>query len=71
MLRNYTVFGVGFPPFKMFISSIPIAMAAYIVLFGDVLQTEAILDEADQQRKDEKIDYDPDRAHLIFGGRNY
>lgn len=70
MFREYTVFGVGFPPVTMFISSIPMAMAAYIVLFGDVLQSEAILDEADQLRPDEKIDYDPDRAHLIFGGRN-
>ncbi len=70
MLHNYTVFGVGFPPFSMFISSIPMAMAAYIVLFGDILQSEAILNEADELRRDEKIDYDPDRAHLIFGGRN-
>src|SRR5690606_2788561 len=70
MLRNYTIFGVGFPPIKMFISSIPMVIAAYIVLFGDVLQSEAILAEADQLRVDEKIDYDPNRAHLIFGSRN-
>mgnify|MGYP003625129479 FL=1 len=54
----------------MFLTALPTALAAYIVLFGDVLQTKAILDEADEKRPDEKIDYDPNRSHLIFGGRN-
>jgi len=70
MLSDYTIFGVGFPPLKMFLTSIPTAFAAYIVLFGDVLQSKAILEEADEIRADEKIDYDANRAHLIFGGRN-
>jgi hypothetical protein len=70
LFTQYTVFGVGFPPWKMFISAIPTVVAAYIVLFGDVLQSKAILAEADDIRKDEKIDYNPNRAHLIFGARN-
>ena len=70
MINEYTVFGVGFPPLNMFLSAIPTALATYIVLFGDVLQSEAILKEADDKRRDEKIDYNPNRAHLIFGGRN-
>ncbi|WP_299073146.1 hypothetical protein [uncultured Paraglaciecola sp.] len=70
MFNEYTVFGVGLPEFSMFFTAIPTALAAYIVLFGDVLQTKAILDEADHVRPDEKIDYDPNRSHLIFGGRN-
>lgn len=70
MFHSYTVFGLGFPPIDMFLSALPLALAAYIVLFGDVLQAEAILKEADQIRSDEKIDYNANRAHLIFGGRN-
>jgi hypothetical protein len=70
MLHSYTVFGVGFPPIDMFLSALPLAFAAYLVLFGDVLQAEAILKEADEIRSDEKIDYNANRAHLIFGGRN-
>jgi hypothetical protein len=70
MFKEYTVFGVGLPNFSMFLTALPTAFAAYIVLFGDVLQTKAILDEADEMRPDEKIDYDPNRSHLIFGGRN-
>lgn len=68
--QNYTVFGLGFPPLSMFLSAIPTVLATYIVLFGDILQSKAILDEGDQIRSDEKIDYDPNRSHLLFGGRN-
>nr|WP_300313742.1 hypothetical protein [Halomonas sp.] len=71
MFREYTVFGVGLPPLMMFITAIPTVLAAYIVLFGDVLQSKALLDEADEKRRDEKIDYSPNRAHMIFGARNF
>lgn len=70
MWNEYTIFGLGFPPILMFLTAIPTVLAAYIVLFGDVLQSKAILTEADENRQDEKIDYDPNRAHLIFGARN-
>lgn len=70
MFSEYTVFGVGLPPLMMFVTALPTVLAAYIVLFGDVLQSKALLNEADAQRPDEKVDYDPNRAHLIFGGRN-
>lgn len=67
---EYTVFGIGFPPLKMIILGLPTVLATYIVLFGDILQSQALLSEADEARKDEKIDYNPNRAHMIFGGRN-
>lgn len=69
MFSEYTVFGVGFPPLIMYLTAIPTVLAAYIVLFGDVLQSKSILKEADEARQDEKIDYDPNRAHLIFGAK--
>ena len=67
---EYTVFGLGFPSAKLFLTALPTVLAAYIVLFGDVLQSKALIDEADDVRRDEKIDYNPNRAHLVFGGRN-
>ncbi len=70
LFAEFTVFGLGFPPLMMFIASIPTVVATYIVLFGDVLQSKALVGEADDIRKDEKVDYNPNRAHLIFGGRN-
>lgn len=68
--NEYTVFGLGLPPLHMFLSAIPTVLAAYIVLFGDVLQSRAILEEADHERPDEVVHYDADRAHMIFGARN-
>jgi hypothetical protein len=67
---EYTVFGVGFPSAMLFVTALPTVLAAYIVLFGDVLQSKALIEEADDLRRDEKIDYNPNRAHMIFGGRN-
>lgn len=68
--HEYTVFGVGFPPAMMFITAIPTVLAAYIVVFGDVLQANAVLEEANHVRTDEAVEYRPSRAHLLFGGRN-
>lgn len=67
---EYTVFGVGLPPAHMFLTAIPTVLAAYIVVFGDVLQANAVLKEADHVRTDEAVVYSPSRAHLLFGGRN-
>ena len=61
---------LGWPSIKMFISAIPTVLAIYIVLFGDVVQSKSLVHDADVTRPDEKIDYDPNRAHLIFGIRN-
>ncbi|MDO5669436.1 MAG: hypothetical protein Q4G50_05485 [Corynebacterium sp.] len=67
---DYTVFGLGFPPLMMFLTAIPTVLATYIVVFGDVLQAKAVLREADHVRTDESVVYNPNRAHLLFGGRN-
>lgn len=68
--NEYTVFGIGFPPASMFLTAIPTVLAAYIVVFGDVLQANAVLKEADHVRTDEAVVYSPARAHMLFGGRN-
>lgn len=61
---------IGWPSVKEFISAIPTVLATYIVLFGDVVQSKALVHDADVMRPDELIDYNPNRAHLIFGIRN-
>ena len=68
--QGYTLFGLGWPPLMVFVQSLPVVLATYIVVFGDVLQGKALLDEADAARPDEKVEYAPNRAHMIFGGRN-
>lgn len=70
LYSEYTVFGVGLPPLSMFLTAIPTVLAAYIVVFGDVIQARAILDEANEVRTDQTIEYNENRSHLLFGGRN-
>ncbi|MED4907101.1 hypothetical protein P9761_02320 [Brevibacillus centrosporus] len=68
---QYTIFGLGFPNWSYFLTAIPAVFATYLVVFGDVLKTKALLSESDTVRADEKVDYNADRAHMIFGGRNF
>lgn len=70
LFREWTFFGVGFPPLSMFISGLPMVFSSYIILFGDMIQSQALLEDAGRYRPDEKIDYNPNRSHIIFGLRN-
>jgi hypothetical protein len=71
LIRDWTMLGaIPVPPLKMFITGIPMVVSAYIVVFGDVIQSQALLEDAQKYRPDEKIDYNPNRSHIIFGGRN-
>ena len=70
MFSHYTVFGVGMPPISMFLTAVPTVLATYIVVFGEVIQVQAMTDEAREFRPDEQVHYNANRAHLIFGGRN-
>jgi len=70
LFNNWTIFGLGLPPLKMFITGLPMVISCYIVLFGDMIQTQCLLENASKERHDEIIDYNPNRSHLIFGIRN-
>lgn len=71
LFRNWVPWGaIGWPSFSKYIAAIPTVIAIYIVLFGDVVQSKALVHDADMARPDEIIDYNPNRAHLIFGIRN-
>ncbi|MCT4584491.1 MAG: hypothetical protein N4A54_06145 [Peptostreptococcaceae bacterium] len=72
LFKDWTPLGkLGFPSLNMFISSIPMVLSSYIVLFGDMIQSEALLEDASKFRDDELIDYNPNRSHLVFGLRNF
>ena len=68
--HEWTFFGVGFPPLKMFIQGLPMVFSSYIVLFGDMIQSQALIEDVQKFRDDELIDYNPNRSHMIFGIRN-
>lgn len=68
--REWTIFGLGLPPAKMFLTAIPVVLSTYIVLFGDMIQAKALIEDCAEKRPDEKVDYNPNRSHIIFGLRN-
>lgn len=70
LLNKYTVFGIGFPGIKYFISALPLVVAVYIIAFGDFVLAEVVVKEADLIRTDEKIEFNPNRSNLISGFRN-
>ncbi|MBP1744831.1 MAG: hypothetical protein H6Q58_1809 [Firmicutes bacterium] len=67
---EWTFWAIGFPPLKMFISCIPMVFSAYVILFGEMIQATALLEDAAPSRPDEKVDYNANRTHIIFGLRN-
>jgi len=69
--KDFTMMGaIPVPPLKMFFTGLPMVISAYIVVFGDVIQSQALLDDAQKYRPDEDVDYNPNRSHIIFGTRN-
>ncbi|HHW38636.1 MAG TPA: hypothetical protein GXX18_15595 [Bacillales bacterium] len=71
IISNYSIFAVGFPPLDFFVKALPLALAAYIIAFGDILVVSSLLKSAEKVRKDEKITFSPGRNSLIVSIRNF
>lgn len=63
-------FAIGWPSVDMFLQSAPLALIAYVILFGDIVTADAILKEGQQTRTDERLDINPTRTHLSLAIRN-
>lgn len=62
---------IGWPPLSLYASAAPLVFAVYIVLFGELIQAEALIDEAREFRNgDEDIHFDANRNNMIVGIRN-
>jgi hypothetical protein len=61
---------LGWPSMELYIKSIPLVIATYIVIFGEAVQAQAIINDAQKYRPDDPVDYNPDRTHMIVGMRN-
>ncbi|SHJ12634.1 hypothetical protein [Desulfofundulus thermosubterraneus] len=70
MVKTLSPFNIGFPSFKTFILALPLALAAYIIAFGDILVAASLIKTCDEKRKDEKIIFEPNRTNIITGIRN-
>jgi hypothetical protein len=73
LFREWTPFStrIGFPPFYLYVSAAPLVAAVYIVLFGELIQADALIDEAREHRDaDEDIHFNANRNNVIVGMRN-
>lgn len=70
IIKAVSPFSIGFPALGLFITAIPTAFMVYIIAFGDFVTSEALINEADEVRKDEKIDFNANRSNLISALRN-
>ena len=70
VLAKMSPFSVGFPSPAMFWSALPLALMAYVILFGDIVTGTEIIKAARKERPDETIDIDINRSHLSLAIRN-
>ncbi len=70
LLAGFSLFGHGLPAPAMFVKALPLALAAYVIGFGDIITGTAIVNDAAAQRPDETVPIDERRTHLSIGLRN-
>ena len=70
LFAGFSVLGRGLPPAELLIRALPLALAAYLIGFGDIITGTAILKDAQRERPDEEIPFDARRTHLTIGLRN-
>lgn len=63
-------FMIGWPPIETFLASFPLALITYILFFGDVVTGNEMIEQAQKERDDEKLDINSSRAHMATGIRN-
>ncbi len=70
LLSSYSVLGRGLPDMSAFVQAAPVALAAYVIGFGDIVTGTGILQHADADRAGEPISFDQRRTYLTVGLRN-
>ncbi|MCB1663573.1 MAG: hypothetical protein H6995_08900 [Pseudomonadales bacterium] len=63
-------FAIGWPDVNMFLTALPLAFIAYIIVFGDIITGMAIVKEASPHRPDDPIDFNSNRTHFSLAIRN-
>jgi hypothetical protein len=70
MFSGFSALGIGMPSVSTWIAAISMAIVAYVLAFGDILVLEALIDESNKTRTDEKIVFQVPRNHIITSIRN-
>lgn len=71
IVGTYSIFAVGFPDISYFVKALPLAIAAYIIAFGDILVVSSLLKKADEVRTDEKLSFSASRNSILSAIRNF
>ncbi|MGS2723887.1 hypothetical protein ACVBEJ_09070 [Porticoccus sp. GXU_MW_L64] len=61
---------IGWPSASLYLQCLPLALIAYVILFGDIVTGNAIIKQAQDDRKDETISLNTSRTHISTGIRN-
>ena len=70
VMQNFTVFGLGWPEMRFFLAALPLAFAAYIIAFSDIVLIKELVEDATADRPDEKVVFNPTRSNLVSSFRN-
>lgn len=70
LITQYSPIGLGFPAVEYWVKALPLAFVLYIIAFGDLVLSTALITDANKDRPDEKIDIQPGRSNIICGVRN-
>ncbi len=71
LLDKASPFVIGWPSLETFAASFPLALITYILFFGDLVTGNEMIDQAQKERTDEKLDVNSSRAHMATGIRNF
>ena len=69
-IKAVSPFIVGWPSIDIYLKAFPLALMVYIFIFGDLILANTLLEQAGEVRKDEKIEVDNTRSHIILFIRN-
>ena len=69
-MSQFSALGVGWPSIGTLAAAASLAIVAYVLAFGDILVLEALIDDANKARPDEKIRFNVSRNHIITAIRN-
>lgn len=68
--KHFTIWGLGLPAAKFFLSAIPMALTVYIIAFSDFVLAKEVVEESTAGRMDETVVFDAGRSNLVSFIRN-
>lgn len=69
-IQAVSPFSIGWPGLDLYLKAFPLALMVYIFVFGDLILANTMLEQAGEVRKDEKIEVDTTRSHVVLFIRN-